>query len=124
MRARWWPSNNLAWIYAEAGENLDTALQLAQSAVAGVPNSPELQDTLGWVYYKKKQPLLAIPVLQQAVDKSPSQASYHYHLGLAYLQAGENDKGRAALQRALERGASGDDAADIRRLLAAPAASR
>jgi len=117
-------SNNLAWILAEAGENLDTALQLAQSAVAGAPNSPELQDTLGWVYYKKKQPLLAIPVLQQAVDKSPSQASYHYHLGLAYLQAGENDKGRAALQRALDRGASGDDAADIRRLLAAPAASR
>ncbi len=46
-------ANNLAWIYAESGANLDVALQLAQTAKAGLPDSPEVDDTLGWVYYKK-----------------------------------------------------------------------
>jgi tetratricopeptide (TPR) repeat protein len=32
-------ANNLAWIYAESGQNLDTALQLAQSAKAQLPDS-------------------------------------------------------------------------------------
>ena len=47
-------ANNLAWIYAERGEKLDYALQLAQTAVQVMPKAPEAQDTLGWVYYKRK----------------------------------------------------------------------
>lgn len=113
-------ANNLAWLLADAGENLEEALQLAQTATLVMPDSAELQDTLGWVYYKKNQPQLAIPIFQKCVERVPAQASYHYHLGLAYLQAGEHDKGRATLQRALDRGASGDTATDIRRLLTSP----
>src|SRR5438477_3152572 len=44
-------ANNLAWLYAEDGGNLDVALQLAQSAKSGLPDSPEVTDTLGWIYY-------------------------------------------------------------------------
>src|SRR5438045_3759599 len=39
-------ANNLAWLYAESGENLDVALQLAQTAKAGLPDTPEVNDTL------------------------------------------------------------------------------
>ena len=46
-------ANNLAWMFAETGENLDMALQLAQAATRRVPEQPEIQDTLGWIYYKK-----------------------------------------------------------------------
>ena len=46
-------ANNLAFLYADEGGNLDLALQLAQTAKQHLPNSAEVDDTLGWVYYKK-----------------------------------------------------------------------
>ncbi|HTH51845.1 MAG TPA: tetratricopeptide repeat protein, partial [Pyrinomonadaceae bacterium] len=46
-------ANNLAWIIAENGGNLDEALQLATLATTKSPNSPNFFDTLGWVYLKK-----------------------------------------------------------------------
>ena len=49
-------ANNLAWIYAESGTKLDDALRLAQAAAAEMPDNPEIQDTIGWVYYKKELP--------------------------------------------------------------------
>ena len=54
-------ANNLAWILADSGENLDRALQLARSAAERIPNQPEVIDTVGWVYYKKQLGALAVP---------------------------------------------------------------
>src|SRR4029453_10479330 len=53
-------ANNLAWIYAETGGNLDTALQLAQTAKSQLPDVPEVNDTLGWIYHKKGLCSLAV----------------------------------------------------------------
>ena len=53
-------ANNLAFIYAEQGTNLDVALQLATSAKQGLPDDPSVDDTLGWIYYKKDMPSLAV----------------------------------------------------------------
>ena len=94
-------ANNLAWMLAESGDNLDTALKYAQVATAQAPDQPELMDTLGWVYYKKNLPELAIPLFENCVKKAPGNASYHHHLGVAYLKAGKFDQARASLQRAL-----------------------
>ena len=94
-------SNNLAWILAERGQDMDRALQLAQTAVSVAPESPEILDTLGWVYYKRNQPKQAIPYFRQCIEKSPAVAEYHYHLGLALLKSGDQPNGRASLQRAL-----------------------
>jgi tetratricopeptide (TPR) repeat protein len=110
-------ANNLAWIHAESGEDLDTALRLAQTATAGAPDVPELMDTLGWVYYKKKQPTLAIPYFKRCVEKAPNNPGYQYHLGLAYTMSGEAALARAAFQKALAHGADATTAAEIRRLL-------
>ena len=110
-------ANNLAWLYADAGENLDTALQLAKTATSVAPESHEIIDTLGWVYLKKQQANLAIPLFESCIEKAPGNASYHYHLGLAYLQTGDTKRGRAALERALTTGANAEATADIRRLL-------
>ena len=46
-------ANNLAFIYAEQGTNLDVALQLATDAKQRLPNDPSVDDPLGWIYYKK-----------------------------------------------------------------------
>ena len=111
-------ANNLAWLYAEKGENLDGALQLAQTAYAQEPDRPQVCDTLGWVYQKKGLPKLAIPPLRQAVDKDPGNPAYPYHLGVAYASAGERDAAREALERSLTVSSSGPDAEQARRLLA------
>jgi putative PEP-CTERM system TPR-repeat lipoprotein len=111
-------ANNLAWIYAEQGGNLDLALQLAQTAKATLPQSAEVNDTIGWIYYKKGLGSLAVPALQESVDESPKTASYHYHLGLAYTLTGDAAKARSAFERSLALDSTSAAAADVRRALA------
>lgn len=111
-------ANNLAWMHAESGQNLDTALQLAQTATAARPDEPELMDTLGWVYYKKNLPELAAPLFGRCIEKAPTHGACHYHLGLTYLKTGESARARAALQQALKAGVDAATAADARRALA------
>ncbi len=113
-------ANNLAWIYAESGENLDVALQLAQTATAAAPDVPEVMDTLGWVHYRKNDFHRAIPFFERSVEKAPESASYRYHLGLVYLKSGDEARGRAALRRALSASPDAATAAEIRRLLGQP----
>jgi tetratricopeptide (TPR) repeat protein len=94
-------ANNLAWLYAESGGNLDIALQLAQAAKRQMQNSSEVDDTLGWVYYKKDLAGLAIPPLEDSVKRDPTNAVHVYHLGLAYLKSGEVTKALNAFDTAV-----------------------
>ena len=111
-------ANNLAQLYADRNENLDTALQLAQTAKAGLPKSPEVDDTLGWVYYKKGLSTLAIEALKQSAAADPQNASYLYHLGLAYKQNGDRFLARQTLEKALKLQPDFSGADDARKALA------
>jgi len=109
-------ANNLAWIDAEQGGNLDVALQLAQRAKAKLPNQPEVNDTLGWVYQKKGLSSMAVGPLEQAVRSDPNNGSYLYHLGAAYAGSGDAARARSTLDRAIAQGLSAGDAAAARQL--------
>ena len=87
-------ANNLAWIYAENGGNLDVAMQLAQTAQAALPDSGETSDTLGWIYLKKEIYGLSITTLRRAVELEPKNPKFHYHLGLAYARSGDKHAGQ------------------------------
>jgi tetratricopeptide (TPR) repeat protein len=65
------------------------------------PHSPEVSDTLGSVYAKKGLPALAVPAFQFSINADPANPLYLYHLGLAYVQEGDNPKARGAIERAL-----------------------
>jgi len=95
-------ANNLAYLYAEEGTNLDIALQLAQSAKQRLPDNADVDDTLGWVYYKKDLASLAIGSLEESLKKRPDNADVLYHLGAAYAKQGDKAKARDALGRALK----------------------
>lgn len=95
-------ANNLALIYAEEGVNLDRALQLASDAKRVLPDSAEVSDTLGWVYYKKDLPALAVGPLEESARKLPNNAEVQYHLGMTYAKIGDKPKARSALERALK----------------------
>jgi tetratricopeptide (TPR) repeat protein len=102
-------ANNLACIYVDSGGNLDIAQQLAQSAKAMLPNVPQVNDTLGWIFYKKGLTSLAVEPLRLAVDqdkdpKNPrfqKNPAYQFHLGMALAKSGKNAEARTALQAAL-----------------------
>lgn len=111
-------ANNLAYIYAERGERLNEALTLAQTAKEQMPNSHEVNDTLGWVYYKKDMAQMAVIPLESSVEVDPKNPLYHYHLGLAYAKAGQTAKARQSLEQALELGTNFAGADDARATLA------
>jgi tetratricopeptide (TPR) repeat protein len=111
-------ANNLAWIYAEADVNLDQALSLAQAAKAELPDQPEVNDTLGYVYLKKNLAALAVPPLRLSVEKDPKNPVYHYRLGVAYSKTGDKDGARKELQEALKLNATFPGADDAKQILA------
>jgi tetratricopeptide (TPR) repeat protein len=107
-------SNNLAWLYAEERANLDEALRLAQTAVSVRPDDANMHDTLGWVYYRRDLPDLAIGPFEQSIAKDPANPTFHYHLALALTESGETERARNAAQAALNLRPDYDEA---RRLL-------
>jgi tetratricopeptide (TPR) repeat protein len=111
------PANNLAWMLAEKGENLDQAMQLALTAKAGLPDSVEVSDTLGWVYYKKGLYSRAVAMFKEAVDKQPSNADLTYHLGLAYAKNGDTRLAKEHLESALRARPESPLASDARTAL-------
>ena len=78
---------------------------------------PQVNDTLGWIYYKKDLAALAIHPLQLSVDKAPKNPTYRYHLGLAYAKVGNTVKAREAFDEVLKQKPDFREAEDARRTL-------
>ena len=72
-------ANNLAWMYLEDAR-LDEALRYALVAKEELRRTPEVNDTLGWIYYQRNQPKEAVALLSEAVDARPDNVLYREHL--------------------------------------------
>jgi Tfp pilus assembly protein PilF len=107
-------ANNLAWMMAEEGRDLDEALALARTAVEVMPNRSEALDTLGWVYYRQELPALAIGPFERSIAGDANNPVYHYHFALALARSGETARARRAVGVALQLK---PDYTDARRLL-------
>ena len=110
-------ANNLAWMMTEDNGNLDDALQLVQTARTKLPDSPEVNDTLGLIYYKKGLNDQAIAAFKQSVERQPNTAIFQYHLGLASAKAGQFAQARRALETALRLDPKGADAGEAKAAL-------
>jgi len=110
-------ANNLATYYADNGERLDIALDLAQTAVRQLPEHGSAADTLGWVYIKRELPALAVEPLRRATQIDPKNPTFQYHLGLAYAKSGDKVRAKEALTKALSLQAEFPEAADAKRAL-------
>jgi Tfp pilus assembly protein PilF len=92
--------NNLAYLLAEHGNQLDEALKFAERAVELAPERPAYCDTLGWVLYRKGLYSPAVKYLERA-SASPGSVVWKYHLAMAYAQAGDAKRGKTTLDAAL-----------------------
>jgi Flp pilus assembly protein TadD len=95
-------ANNLAYLMLQHGGNLAVATSLAQVARRGMPNSVYSADTLAWAYYHTGDYFLAVDLLRQATTDAPENATYQYHLGLAYEKINDKRHAREHLERALQ----------------------
>ena len=111
--------NNLAYIIAEQGGDIDQALVYATRAL-GLSNDPGIADTLGWVYIKKGQTEKAILTLIEIINLYPdhtSMSAFQYHLGIAYAQRGDKVAARNALNAALQSKPGESEKIEIQALL-------
>ncbi len=109
--------NNLAFIKAEEGNDLDTALSMAQRAFQAVPGSPDIIDTLGWVYIRKNLSQESVRLFTDLVKKYPSNPIYRLHFAMALKQKGDLPAAKRELEAALRSNPSKDEAAKIQELL-------
>jgi uncharacterized protein HemY len=83
--------NNLAWLLAEREPpDMERAIQLAEDAVADVPNSPNYRDTLGMILLKKGDVEKAITELERALPNMPEneRQPLYDRLATAYAAIG------------------------------------
>ena len=106
--------NNLAFMSAENGTNLDQAMTFAERAKKRVPDSPDISDTLGFVYMKKNLNTEALRILKQIVQQNPNNPTYHFHLAMALLKQGDRQGAKEEAQKALQNSPQQDQQAKIR----------
>ena len=115
-------ANNLAYVILQQGGNVDVALDMAQKARRGMPDSPNAADTLGWVYYQKGVYHSAIDLFQESLRLTEKKGgvddpTVHYHLGLAYQRTNQPTLARQQLERVLKISPNYHNAAGVRKAL-------
>jgi tetratricopeptide (TPR) repeat protein len=116
-------SNDLAAAMVHTGGNLDVALSLVQVAKTGLPNSPAVFDTMGWIYYQKGVYAMALNSLLEALrlqqsSKEPDNPDIRYHLGMTYEKMGQLSLARENLEQALKSDPVYPNAGEIKQELA------
>ena len=98
-------ANNLAWLYAQQGANLDRALMLAQRARLLAPQNPAVLDTLGVVHLKRHEYSQAVLALKKAIEMAAltsvaddTLVQFRQHLAEAYLRSGQTQAATALQQ--------------------------
>jgi tetratricopeptide (TPR) repeat protein len=110
--------NNLAYIEAEEGVDLDQALAHAQQAQQRMPDNPNIQDTLALVYIRKNLTSDGIRLLRDLVSRNPDNATFHLHLALALYQKGDRLWAKRELQAAARNQPEPKEQDKIKELLA------
>jgi tetratricopeptide (TPR) repeat protein len=110
--------NNLAYIKADSGVDLDQALAYAQRAQQKRPNDPNVIDTLALIYIHKNLTDDSLRMLRDLISKTPNNATFHLHLALALYQKGDRPEAKKELETALRNKPNDRDQSRIKELMA------
>ena len=95
-------ANNLAYLLLEHGGDVNVALSLAQTARRGLGDSANSADTLAWAYFHNRAFSVALPLLEDAVKRVPTNPTYRYHLGMVYQKLNDPAHARSAFEGAIK----------------------
>jgi tetratricopeptide (TPR) repeat protein len=93
--------NALGYTLADQDRQLDEARTLVAAALAQMPDSAAVLDSMGWVYYRQKQYPQALEYLRRARELG-DDAEIAFHLGDVQWAMGDEAGARATWQGALE----------------------
>jgi tetratricopeptide (TPR) repeat protein len=105
-------ANYLGYMWADKGQNLEEALSLIRTAVAGDADNGAYLDSLGWVLFKLGRTEEALPHLRRAAELVKDDAVVYDHLAEVLLKLGKRDEAIAALKKAVELDGSNKDLAE------------
>ena len=115
--------NNLAVLYAEQFNDLETAYKLANKARLQAPGDAHIADTLGWILYRRQEFDQAATLLREAALARGDSAEVQFHYGMAAYMMGAADEARRALQKAADSSADFAGKAEAQARLSMLAAS-
>ena len=97
-------NNDLGYLYADQGKNLDKAEEMIRKAVAAEPDNAAFLDSLGWVLYKNEKYEEAITHLKKAIELlgEEEDSTIYGHLGDCYAALGNEEEARKAWETALK----------------------
>ena len=97
-------NNDLGYLYADQGKNLEQAESMIRKALASDPENGAYLDSLGWVLFKREKYDAALPYLEKAVKNSPGAGdeTLWEHLGDVYDRLKQPAQALGAWQQALE----------------------
>jgi tetratricopeptide (TPR) repeat protein len=109
------PNNDLGYLYAEQGKNLEKAESMIRKALQEDPDRFAYLDSLGWVLFKRGKVKEALEPLKKAADQMKSEterrgaspdATILEHLGDVYFQLQQLDQANDSWRQAAEAAAS------------------
>lgn len=111
-------ANNLAANLVDQEAALDEALRYGRLALAAAPSVPAIQDTVGWIYFKKGSMEEAYPLLTAAASGLGDNPTVRYHHAMVLAKRGEKASAAAELEAALSLSKNFPDAKEAATILA------
>jgi tetratricopeptide (TPR) repeat protein len=99
-------NNDLGYLYADRGKNLEQAEAMIRKAVAEEPDNPAYLDSLGWVLFKRGRIQEALPPLEKAAASETVDATILDHLGDVHFKLKDLKKAQVAWKRAEQAAAA------------------
>ncbi len=101
------PNNDLGYLYAEQGKNLEKAESMIQKALEQEPANAAYLDSMGWVLFKRGKFNEALETMkkaveQMAIERTAPDNTMLEHLGDIYFQLQQIDKAEDSWQQALK----------------------
>ena len=103
-RSSWAAANDLASLlsdYPSSARDLDEALDWAKKVQAAAPGELTVQDTLGWVYYRKGDLQKAYGLISPVAAKVKDNPSINFHMGMVLFKMGKVPQAKDYLNKAL-----------------------